>query len=35
MIRDKAFYRNILRLSLPAAFQALMSLVVVTDSVLV
>ena len=36
MIRDKAFYRNILRLSLPAAFQALMSLVVVmADNVMV
>ena len=36
MIRDRAFYRNILRLSLPAAFQALMSLVVVmADNVMV
>ncbi|MHC1786331.1 MAG: MATE family efflux transporter [Christensenellales bacterium] len=36
MIRDRAFYRSILRLSLPAAFQALMSLLVVmADNVMV
>ncbi len=36
MIRDKAFYRSILRLSLPAAFQAMMSLLVVmADNVMV
>ncbi len=36
MIKDRAFYRTILRLSLPAAFQALMSLVVVmADNVMV
>lgn len=36
MIRDRAFYQSILRLSLPSAFQALMSLLVVmADNVMV
>lgn len=36
MIRDREFYRSILRLSLPAAFQAMMSLLVVmADNVMV
>ncbi|MGN0803267.1 MAG: MATE family efflux transporter, partial [Candidatus Faecivicinus sp.] len=36
MIRDREFYRTILRISLPAAFQALVSfLVVVADDIMV
>ena len=36
MIRDREFYRTILRISLPAALQALVSfLVVVADDVMV
>lgn len=36
MIRDRSFYQSILRLSLPSAFQALMSLLVVmADNVMV
>ena len=36
MIRDREFYKTILRISLPAAFQALVSfLVVVADDVMV
>lgn len=36
MIRDREFYKNILRISLPAAFQALVSfLVVIVDDIMV